>query len=116
MSNRPDVDFLRDHAPVGVVVVWADDVEVVDVSVDQVVQLALSEDVVVAVVDQGTSSAFGIDWFGWTAKNHFTIIEPDPTKVTKLIYIVVVVRGNKQALLYFLISYFLFLLFNLEHF
>jgi hypothetical protein len=36
-------------------------VEVVDVSVDQVVQLALSEDVVVAVVDQGTSSSFGID-------------------------------------------------------
>ena len=61
LSNRPDVDFLRDHAPVGVVVVGADDVEVVDVSVDQVVQLALSEDVIVAVVDQGTSSAFGID-------------------------------------------------------
>jgi hypothetical protein len=35
--------------------------------------------VVVAVVDQGTSSAFGIDWFGWTAKNYFTINVPDPT-------------------------------------
>ena len=48
--DRPDVDLLCDDAPVGVVVVRVDDVQVLDVLVDEEVELALAEDVVVAVV------------------------------------------------------------------
>ena len=50
LLDGPDVDLLGDDAPVCVVVVGVDDVEVLDVLVDQEVELALAEDVVVAVV------------------------------------------------------------------
>lgn len=45
-SDGPDVDLLCHDAPVGVVVVRGDYVEVLHVAVDQVVQLALTEHVV----------------------------------------------------------------------
>jgi hypothetical protein len=41
-----------------------DDVEVLDVGVDQVVELPFPEYVVVAVVDQGSTSTVRIDGFG----------------------------------------------------
>ena len=72
-SDGPDVDLLCDDAPVGVVVVGADDVQVVDVRVDEVVQLALPEHVVVAVVDQRAAAAVGVDRLGRTKQNRFQV-------------------------------------------
>ena len=72
-SDGPDVDLFGDDAPVGVVVVRADDVQVVDVRVDEVVQLALPEHVVVAVVDQRAAAAVGVDRLGRTKQNRFQV-------------------------------------------
>lgn len=49
-SYSPDLHLLGDDAPAGVVVVRGDDVQVLDVLVDQLVELALPEDVVVLVI------------------------------------------------------------------
>ena len=69
LLNGPDVDLFRDNAPIGMIVVGADDVEVLDVGVDEVVQLALSKHVVVTVMDQRTPAAVGVDRLGRTKKN-----------------------------------------------
>ena len=48
-SYGPDLDFLRYDAPVGVVVIRRDDVQIVHIVLDEAVQLTLSEDVVIPV-------------------------------------------------------------------
>ena len=65
LSNRPNVHFLRHDAPVGVVVVGRDYVEVVHVAVDQVVELTLSEDVIES--ERGEKEIF--KWMGGNEAN-----------------------------------------------
>jgi len=48
-SNGPDLNLLGDNAPVRLVVVRRNDVQIVGVFLDQLIQLALSENVVVPV-------------------------------------------------------------------
>ena len=50
-SQTPDVHLLGNDAPVGVVVVRGDDVQVLHVLLDHVVDLPLPEDVVVSVAE-----------------------------------------------------------------
>ncbi len=55
LSDGPDVDFFRDDAPIGVIIVGRDDVQVLDVPLDQLVELALAEHVVETVQRHGTA-------------------------------------------------------------
>ena len=54
-SYGPDVDFFCDYAPVGVVVVRADNMQVLYVFLDYVIDFAFPEHMVVSMMGEGTA-------------------------------------------------------------